>query len=437
MADAPPKDKAAARDKKAAKEAKRERRAAAAASRPRQETPAAAPAPQAAAPPTQPRRRPQDSQPGAASLDDDLSNVGVLGDASLFGNVALPRQLHANTQAWCSAVHRGTIHPSVLSLCLRLSTMSVRGANSRAIAVLSALADVIRDYRTPPGAVLSRDLLTRVSQQVGHIVEARSMNTSTGHAVRFLKYEISVVDAALSEDEGKEYLLERIDHFIRDRIVYAARVIQTHAAHKIHDGDVVMTFAHSSIVEGTLLAARAQGRRFEAVVIDSRPLYEGRALAERLLAAGIPTTYALLSALSTVIPHVSLTLLGASSLFSNGATYARSGTATCAMMAHKFHVPVIVCCETYKFSDRIQLDSFVVNEAGNPADLLAKDPAADAGGLVTRDETSAQSRLKVVQLLFDVTPPRYISAIASEVGLSATESVGVILRDYKSVLFGI
>ena len=106
-------------------------------------------------------------------------------------------------------------------------------------------------------------------------------------------------------------------------------------------------------------------------------------------------------------------------------------------MAHKFHVPVIVCCETYKFSDRIQLDSFVVNEAGNPADLLAKDPAADAGGLVTRDETSAQSRLKVVQLLFDVTPPRYISAIASEVGLSATESVGVILRDYKSVLFGI
>ena len=332
---------------------------------------------------------------------------------------------------------QGTIHPSVLSLCFRLSTMTVRGANNRAIAVLNALGDVIRDYRTPPGAVLSRDLLTRVSQQVGHIVEARSMNTSTGHAVRFLKYEISVVDASLSEEEGKEHLLERIDHFIRDRIVYAARVIHTHAANKIRDGDVVMTYANAGIVEGTLLAAHAQGRRFEVVVIDSRPLYEGRALAERLLDAGIPTTYALLSAVSVVIDRVSLVLLGASALFSNGATYARAGTATCAMIAHQCHVPVIVCCETYKFSDRIQLDSFVVNEAGNPSQLLATCDEGNDGVLLTRQESMQQSRLKVVQLLFDVTPPRYISAIASEVGLSATESVGVILRDYKSVLFGI
>ena len=93
--------------------------------------------------------------------------------------------------------------------------------------------------------------------------------------------------------------------------------------------------------------------------------------------------------------------------------------------------------ETYKFSDRIQLDSFVVNEAGNPSQLLATCDEGNDGVLLTRQESMQQSRLKVVQLLFDVTPPRYISAIASEVGLSATESVGVILRDYKSVLFGI
>lgn len=453
MADAaPPRPADAApvkKDKKAAKEAKRERRAAAkvqqegqpqnqgqsstgnlhasgatGGGKGRPEKPAVSKAKDAAPTP---------------SLDDDLSTVGVLGDASLFGNVTLPRNARMNAMNWSSAAARGIIHPAVLTLCHQLSTFAIRSANQRAMAVLRALGEVIRDYKTPHGAVLSRDLLTRVSQQVGFIVESRPLNTATGHAVRFLKYEISVVEASLSEDEAKEHLLGRIEHFIRDRIVYAAKAIQTHAAAKIHDGDVVMTYAHSSVVEGTLLQAFRQGRRFEVIVVDSRPLFEGRKLAERLLEEGIPTTYGLLTALSTLVPQANLLLMGTSSLLSNGAPYARSGTAMCAMMAHGFHIPVIICCETYKFSDRIQLDSFVVNEAGQSSDLLSQedDTSQTPSVLLTRAECGAQSRLKVVQLLHDVTPPRYVSAIASEVGLSGTESVGVILRDYKSVLFGV
>lgn len=447
MADAaPPRPADAApgkKDKKAAKEAKRERRAAA---KVQQEGQANAAPPQANAATSHPKGRPEKPAPSKGkdagptpSLDEDLSTVGVLGDASLFGNVTLPRNARMNAMNWGSAAARGLIHPAVLTLCHQLSTFAIRSANQRAIAVLSALGEVIRDYKTPQGAVLSRDLLTRVSQQVGYIVESRPLNTATGHAVRFLKYEISVVDASLSEEDAKEHLLGRIEHFIRDRIVYAAKAIQSHAAAKIHDGDVVMTYASSSVIEGTLLQAFRQGRKFEVIVIDSRPLFEGRQLAERLLEEGIPTTYGLLTALSTLVPQASLMLLGTSSLLSNGAPYARSGTAMCAMMAHGFHIPVIICCETYKFSDRIQLDSFVVNEAGQSSDLLSQedDTSQTSSVLLTRAECSAQSRLKVVQLLHDVTPPRYVSAIASEVGLSGTESVGVILRDYKSVLFGV
>lgn len=436
----PAEPQAPKKDKKAAKEAKRERRAAA-------KSDSQAQAQQSL---SQKNGQKQTSSskakdtvvPGKASansLDEDLSTVGVLGDASLFGNVTLPRNARVNSASWSSALARGAIHPAVLDLCHQLSTFTIRGANKRAIAVLRALSSVIEDYKTPQGAVLSRDLLTRVSQQVGFIVESRPLNTATGHAVRFLKYEISVVDANLSEDEAKEHLIGRIEHFIRDRIIYAAKVIQTHAASKIHDGDVVLTFAHSSVIEGTFLHAKHHGVKFEAIVIDSRPAFEGRQMAERLLEAGIPTTYGMFTSLSTLIPRASLVLLSTSALLSNGAPYARSGTAMCAMMAHRFGVPVIICCETYKFSDRIQLDSFVVNEAGQSSDLLSQedDGTLTDSVLLTRAECSAQSRLKVVQLLHDVTPPRYISAIASEVGLSGTESVGVILRDYKSVLFGV
>jgi translation initiation factor eIF-2B subunit delta len=44
--------------------------------------------------------------------------------------------------------------------------------------------------------------------------------------------------------------------------------------------------------------------------------------------------------------------------------YARAGTAMVAMMAKGALKPVVCCCETYKFSDRIMLDSIVENEMG-------------------------------------------------------------------------
>jgi len=51
-------------------------------------------------------------------------------------------------------------------------------------------------------------------------------------------------------------------------------------------------------------------------------------------------------------------------MFSNGTMMSRVGSSLVAMMAHNQSIPVIVCCETYKFTERVQLDSFVLNELG-------------------------------------------------------------------------
>ena len=42
-----------------------------------------------------------------------------------------------------------------------------------------------------------------------------------------------------------------------------------------------------------------------------------------------------------------------------------------ALVAKSCNVPVLVCCETYKFSERVQTDSFVFNELGDPDDLVS------------------------------------------------------------------
>jgi translation initiation factor eIF-2B subunit delta len=91
----------------------------------------------------------------------------------------------------------------------------------------------------------------------------------------------------------------------------------------------------------------------------------GKRLLSVLTAGSIPCTYLLLPALGSVISEVSTVLVGAHSIHSNGAVFSRAGTALVAMMAKQHSVPVVVCCETYKFSEGVRLDSFTKNELGN------------------------------------------------------------------------
>jgi translation initiation factor 2B subunit (eIF-2B alpha/beta/delta family) len=57
-------------------------------------------------------------------------------------------------------------------------------------------------------------------------------------------------------------------------------------------------------------------------------------------------------------------LLSADALLANGYVLGPVGSAMLALIAHKYNKPVIVCCETYKFSERVQTDSILFNELG-------------------------------------------------------------------------
>lgn len=65
-----------------------------------------------------------------------------------------------------------------------------------------------------------------------------------------------------------------------------------------------------------------------------------------------------------MLHQVSKVLLGAHALLANGYVMSRAGSSQVALLAHAYNVPVLVCCETHKFSERVQTDSFVYNELG-------------------------------------------------------------------------
>ena len=118
------------------------------------------------------------------------------------------------------------------------------------------------------------------------------------------------------------------------------------------------------VVVQALELVHNDGVKFRVVVVDARPHLAGQTTLRRLVKAGIECTYVLLSSLSYIMRSVTKVFLGAFNLLSNGALTNRVGTAMVAMVAHAAHVPVLVCCETYKFSERIQADSMVWNELG-------------------------------------------------------------------------
>lgn len=230
--------------------------------------------------------------------------------------------------------------------------------------MLQAFQESIKDYSTPPKKALVRDLTAKINCYISFFIECRPLSISMGNAIRFLKTRIVKLPLSLSESEAKSSLVSDIDRFISEKIILADRVIVRHAVTKIRDGDVLLTYGSSSAVEMILLHAHELGKQFRIVIVDSRPKLEGQLLLRRLIGKGLSCTYTHINAVSFMMHEVTRVFLGASSILSNGTVYSRVGTACVAMVAHEFHVPVLVCCETYKFHERVQLDSICSNELG-------------------------------------------------------------------------
>ncbi|KAK6927979.1 Initiation factor 2B-related [Dillenia turbinata] len=320
------------------------------------------------------------------------------------------------------------MHPAVYKVGLRYLAGDISGGNARCIAMLQAFQQAIGDYSTPPEKALIRDLTAKISSYVSFLIQCRPLSISMGNAIRFLKSRIAKLPINLLESEAKATLQSDIDRFINEKIILAVKVIVRHAVSKIRDGDVLLTYGSPSAVEMILLYAHELGKQFRVVVVDSRPKLEGQLLLRRLVERGIRCTYAHINAISYIMHEVSRVFLGASSILSNGTVYSRVGTASVAMVAHAFRVPVLVCCEAYKFHERVQLDSICSNELGDP-DVISKVPGRkDVNYLV---DWANNENLQLLNLTYDATPSDYVSMIITDYGMVPPTSVPVIVREYR------
>lgn len=278
---------------------------------------------------------------------------------------------------------------------------------------------------------ICRHLDLHLRPMIGSMIEARPLGIAMANAIRALRHNISILPVETAEHEAQAIISQFIDAFVANRLEIADQLIISHGLSKIADGDVIMTYARSTVVRDLLIAARQAGKHFKVIVVDSRPFQEGRRLLQELVAADVECTYIHINAVGYVIKEVTKTIIGAAGLYANGTVLSRVGTAVICALSRRSGVPVIVCSQTVKFSDRSQLDSFVFNEIGDP-DALIRTDLAVRGAEGTLAGWRDIEPLKLLNILYDVTPAEYVTVVITEIGLIPVTSIPVVLREYSS-----
>lgn len=317
------------------------------------------------------------------------------------------------------------VHPAFMKLGIQLKYKTVLGSNARCLALLAALKSLVEDLETPPKQEFCRYMEVVLQVCSNYLQRCRPFAVSMTNALRYFKLQLTQIDTNQKDNEKKAKLIDIIDTYINNDIKKAGDAISIKVNRKISDGDVILTYGCSSLIRQIFIEAHRDGKKFEVIIVDGRPLLEGKEMLRRLVVAGIRCTYTLINAISYVMGRVTKVVLGAHALLTNGYVVSRIGTAQIALAAQAYNKPVLVCCETYKFSERVQTDSFVYNEIDDP-NVLSISHIAEAPSPLSKWENIKM--LTPLNLLYDVTPPDLVSAVVTEIAILPCTSVPVVLR---------
>jgi len=155
----------------------------------------------------------------------------------------------------------------------------------------------------------------------------------------------------------------------------------------------VLTLSSSSTVREALLANPARDA-LPVVVLESRPMQEGRILAAALARAGVPVTVAVDAAASTLVRQCSMVLLGADSIGDRGVVN-KVGSLAAASEGRAAGVPVLVLVDETK-----------ILPSGFPQHLGGPRPS--------REVWQAPAGVRIWNQYFEAVPLDMVSSVVCE-----------------------
>jgi eIF-2B alpha/beta/delta-like uncharacterized protein len=226
-----------------------------------------------------------------------------------------------------------------------------------------------------------------------HAIEGKAAEVS---AVWELKQAVAVIcDQVVEESEA------------------AVHKIAVNAARLIKDDATILTHSRSSTVSETLKQAVAMGKGIRVIVTESRPLLEGRVVAEELSDLGVPVTFVVDSAIGTLMATADLCLVGTDSVLFDGSIVNKIGTYPLAVTAREHSKPFYVVCEKSKLNLRSIFEPEFEIEEKDPSEVLPH---------------PKKSLITVSNPYFDRTPGKFVSKLITEDGELSVEELPAVFR---------
>ena len=302
---------------------------------------------------------------------------------------------------------------TVKDVAAKICGFEVKGARNAAIAALKAL-QVFAQQTTVESKTEFLTELIQVQQLFFNTRETEPLMRNALHCVvnqirqsslqnvsSLCNLIVANTDRLLSElDTSRECVAE-----------IGAKLIQNEMT--------IFTHCNSSTATQMLIKAKQDGKNFKVICTETRPAFQGRITAQKMIENNIETLFIVDSAAHVFIPKADFIIVGADAITPEGNVVNKIGTSGLAVLAHEACKPLYVVSELLKFDFVTHYSEFEGVEQRNPLEVWKDAPKA----------------LNVQNPAFDVTPHRYIHGLICEKGVILPQNVLKIIQQTYPWLF--
>ncbi len=288
----------------------------------------------------------------------------------------------------------------------KIKLLEVQGARNVAIAAIEAINTLAKETR----AKNKKQFLKELSEAKEILFVSRATEPLMRNAVRLI---ISQVERSSEEKvtELAQIISSTSRQFLKNLEDSKERIAEI-GARRIRENSVVFTHCHSSTVTHLLKKAKGEGKSFEVICTETRPVFQGRVTVKEMLELGVNTTLIVDSAARFFMNRADFVIVGADAITSEGNVINKIGTSMIALVAHEARTPFYVVSELLKFDPATMYGDYEKIEERSPNEIWKNIPK----NLIIRNPA------------FDVTRRDFIHGIICEEGIISPHSIIEVMR---------
>ena len=288
----------------------------------------------------------------------------------------------------------------------RIKTLEVQGARNVAITAIKA----IEELTTKSKAQNKNQFMNELFDARDILFSSRETEPLMRNAVRQIIHEVE----KSKEKEPKELatLVHQASNKFLQNLEASKKRIAEIGSKRIKSSSRILTHCHSSTVTYMFERAKKEGKQFEVICTETRPLFQGRITAQELIASDIKATMIVDSAVRFFMNKVDLVMVGADAITSEGNVVNKIGTSLIALAANEARTPFYVVSELLKFDPSTVYGDYEKIEERNPNEIWSEAP----------------SKIEIRNPAFDITRRNFIHGIICEEGIISPHSVLEVVR---------